>query len=240
MINKDSVSYNAYDQMAEYYFKYVDSNIHNGMYERPNTLSLLPNVEGLKVLDAGCASGWYTKWFLDHNAVPIALDFNEKMVEYTKIRTNNQCRVFQHDLNNPIDSIEDNTLDIIVSSLTLHYLKDWKLVMSEFYKKLKPNGILVFSTHHPFMDFHYFKVENYYEVKLLNDTWKTHQGKVDVQFYRRSLEDIINMVLNAGFKLDKILEGKPVKEMEEVAPEKYLKLSTTPQFLFIRAKKTTK
>lgn len=60
-INKDSVSLNSYEEMAEYYFKYVDIKPLNAYYERPATISLLPQVRGKKVLDAGCAAGWYTK-----------------------------------------------------------------------------------------------------------------------------------------------------------------------------------
>jgi len=54
-INKDSVSLNSYEEMAEYYFKYVDIKPFNAYYERPATISLLPQVRGKKVLDAGCA-----------------------------------------------------------------------------------------------------------------------------------------------------------------------------------------
>lgn len=63
IINKDSVSLNSYEEMAEYYFKDVDTKPFNAYYERPATTSLLPDVNGKKVLDAGCAAGWYTKFY---------------------------------------------------------------------------------------------------------------------------------------------------------------------------------
>lgn len=235
MINKSSISYDSYSELAEYYFKYVDNKPYNALYERPATLDLLPNVEGKRVLDAGCAAGWYTKWLLEQKSIPIAIDFNRDMVKYTIERVNNQCVVKQHDLNNPLDFIDDNSLDVILSSLTIHYIKDWDRLFRDFYKKLKPNGVLVFSTHHPFMDFQYFEVENYFEVKLLNDTWSSHNGTVDVQFYRRSLQDIMNPLVDAGFTIDKISEPKPVDEMKDISPKAYNKLCNNPQFLFVRA-----
>lgn len=136
-INKDSVSLNSYEEMAEYYFKYVDIKPFNAYYERPATISLLPQVRGKKVLDAGCAAGWYTKWLLEEGASVIALDFSPNMIEMTKKRVGNKAKVIKADLNEPLHFIEDKSIDVILSSLTLHYIKSWNLVMSEFNRILK-------------------------------------------------------------------------------------------------------
>ncbi|MBV8887170.1 MAG: hypothetical protein JO235_24685 [Chroococcidiopsidaceae cyanobacterium CP_BM_RX_35] len=42
-----------YEQFAERYAAGVETKAHNAYYERPATLSLLPEVQGLQVLDAG-------------------------------------------------------------------------------------------------------------------------------------------------------------------------------------------
>lgn len=236
-INKDSVSYDSYTLLAEYYFKEVDDKPYNAYYERPATLALLPDVRHKKVLDAGCAAGWYTKWLLDNNADVIAIDFNKEMVEYTRIRTQSQCLVMQKDLNDSLDFIEDKSLDIVLSSLTLHYLKDWYSVFSELNKKMKDKGIIVFSTHHPFMDYNYFDVDNYFETILLQDTWNTGAGKVNVEFYRRPLQDIIKPILQNGFEIIELVEPLPTKEFEKKAPKSYQKLLKNPQFLFVKARK---
>jgi len=49
-ISRDSVSFNSYEEMAEYYFEYVDTKPFNAYYERPATISLLPDVNGKKVM----------------------------------------------------------------------------------------------------------------------------------------------------------------------------------------------
>lgn len=75
-MHKDSVSRPSYETMAEYYFEYVDHKPFNAFYERPGTLSLLPDVRGRHVLDAACAAGWYTEWLLEHGAQVTAVDFS--------------------------------------------------------------------------------------------------------------------------------------------------------------------
>lgn len=237
VINKDSVSLNSYEKMAEYYFKYVDKKSFNAYYERPATTSLLPDLKGKKVLDVACAAGWYTKYLLDKGAYVTAVDFSPLMIEMTKKRVGNKAEVIRADLNEPLSFIKDKSLDVVLSSLTLHYLKNWEIVLSEFNRILKENGLLVFSVHHPFMDFTIFKKENYFLTELLDDEWNTNNGKVKVQFYRRPLCDIITSVIDAGFIIEKLLEPMPIEQFKIEQPNIYDKLTKKPQFLFIRAKK---
>lgn len=236
-INKDSVSLESYEMMAEYYFKDIDKKPFNAYYERPATTSLIPDVNGKKVVDAGCAAGWYTNWLLNRGAKVISLDFSPKMIEMTKKRVGDIAEIIRTDLNEPLDFIGDESIDIIVSSLTLHYLKSWDNVMSEFNRILKKGGQLIFSVHHPFMDFTVFERENYFLTELLDDEWNTTMGKINVQFYRRPLTDIISPVTDGGFVIEKLLEPMPIEEFRIKQPHLYNRLTKRPQFLFIRAKK---
>jgi ubiquinone/menaquinone biosynthesis C-methylase UbiE len=223
--------------MADYYFKYIDTKPFNAYYERPATLSLLPDVNGKNVLDAGCAAGWYSKWLLDHGASITALDFSPNMIKMTRKRLGDNAEIKQADLNEPLTFIEDTSTDIVLSSLTLHYIKNWELPLSEFSRILKPSGHLVFSVHHPFMDFAVFHRENYFATELLTDEWDTSAGKVKVQFYRRPLHKIISSILQAGFTIEKLLEPMPTEKFRDAQPEIYKKLTKKPHFLFIRARK---
>jgi hypothetical protein len=57
-----------YDTIAERYAANIDDRPWNALYERPATLALLPEVDRLDVLDAGCGHGWYADWLLRHGA----------------------------------------------------------------------------------------------------------------------------------------------------------------------------
>lgn len=236
-VNKDSVSLDSYEEMAEYYFNYVDTKPFNAYYERPATISLLPEVKGRKVVDAGCAAGWYTKWLLDNGARVIALDFSPNMIEMTKRRVGSSAEVIRTDLNDPLNFIESGSIDIVLSSLTLHYIRDWKEVMSEFNRILKKDGQLVFSVHHPFMDFTKHDKEDYFATELLEEHWRTNKGRVKVQFYRRPLSKIVESVTESGFVIERLLEPMPTEQFKLEKPDTYDILIKKPHFLFIRARK---
>lgn len=240
MHKKSLISLDAYNNMAEYYYNHVDTKPYNAYYERPATISILPQVEGKSVLDAGCAAGWYTNWLIENGAKVTSIDFSAKMIEMTKRRVGEKAKIIEADLNEPLDFIGDKEFDLVLSSLTLHYLKEWDSVMNEFYRVLKESGILVFSVHHPFMDFTFFNRDNYFLTELITDQWETHKGKEEVQFYRRPLNEIISPVLKTGFIIEELLEPMPTEEFKKALPEAYDKLSKRPQFLFIRAKKKNK
>lgn len=237
LVNENSISFDSYEKMAEYYFDCVDTKPFNAYYERPATLSLIPCVAGKKVLDAGCAAGWYSKWLLDNGAKVIAIDFSPNMIEMTRKRIGHRADIIRADLNEPLNFIEDKSIDVIVSSLALHYIKDWNLIMAEFYRVLKSRGSLVFSVHHPFMDFIYFNRENYFLTEIIEDEWETNIGKVKVQFYRRPLSKIIAPLIDAGFLIEKLIEPMPTEKFKELHPEVYEKLTRKPQFIFLRARK---
>lgn len=237
MENSDSVSFHAYEEMAEYYFKYVDTKAFNAYYERPATLSLLPSLKGRNVLDVACAAGWYTKWLIDQKANVTAMDFSPAMVAMTKKRVGDSATIIQADLNDGLDFFEDQSFDLILSSLTLHYIKDWEPVMKEFYRILKMKGHFVFSVHHPFMDYLIFNREDYFAIDLIEDTWATHKGDTKVQFYRRPLKEILSPLLKSGFTLEILDEPMPTDDFQKVMPAQYERLIRRPQFLFIRARK---
>jgi hypothetical protein len=46
-----------YDTIATRYAAKIDERPWNALYERPNTLALLPSVCGTDVLDTGCGHG---------------------------------------------------------------------------------------------------------------------------------------------------------------------------------------
>lgn len=224
----------SYDAIAGKYAQSVDTRPWNAYYERPAVLSLLPPLAGAKVLDAGCGSGWYAERLLERGALVTAFDFNREFVAITQARVGDRAKVLQGDLTRPLDFAADGEFDVVVCSLVLHYLQDWLPALREFQRVLKPDGVLVFSTHHPFNDWKLFNRDDYFAVELLEDEWDI--GKV--RFYRRPLTVISHDLDAAGFWIERLLEPQPTEDFRRVNPEGYECLSKNPWFLVIRARKT--
>jgi len=236
--HKDTIALESYNKMAQYYGEFVDTKPWNAYYERPATLSLLPDVKNKKILDLGCAGGWFTNYLLEKDADVIAIDVNKNMVEKTKERVNNKCPVIQADINNGFDFIENCTFDIVLASLVLHYINNLEKAFSEINRILKINGLLIFSTHHPLMEFVHFQRENYMDKELLNDEWDMDGKRIKIQFYRRPLSKLLQPLINNGFYIENILEPEPTEEFKKQLPDAYEKVIKRPNFLVVKAKKT--
>ncbi len=226
-----------YDQLAYIYERSVDTKgLFNIAYERPAMLEQIPvSLQDKRVLDAGCAAGWYTEQLINRGANVAATDISPEMISAAIRRVGEQADIVCLDLEEELP-FEDHAFDLIVSSLTLHYLEDWRRTFKEFRRVLKQDGILLFSVHHPFTDVALLKDFQYYSTELIIDQWEKEGRVYDVPFYRRPLQTILNDTLSF-FAIEKVIEPKPTLLFKEQAPEKYKKLLNRPNFLIVKARK---
>lgn len=226
-----------FDQLSKAYEENNDlKNPYNSLYERPAMMGLLPvDLSDNAILDAGCAAGWYMEELTFRGAAVTGIDLSEKMVNAAKRRLKGKADIYQHDLTKTLP-FEDYSFDYVISSLTMHYLEDWHAPFSEIKRVLKLGGELIFSVHHPFMDFTRFSAGNYFEKKLLTDTWYKEGETITISFYRRSLQEIMNDTARF-FTVEEIIEPRPVPEMKKIDPAGFEYLQANPHFLLIRAVK---
>ena len=237
-MNDEPIALEAYEILAEAYASVVETKPHNAYYERPATLSLLPEVKAKRVLDAACGPGIYAEWLLSHGAEVVAVDASSKMVELARRRLGEAADIRQADLAKPLTFLSNESFDVVLSSLTLHYIRDWRLTIGEFYGVLRPGGSFVLSVGHPFFDYTYFKSEKYFETELVGSEWKGFEGvRIFMPTFRRSLEETLNPLTDAGFRIEKILEPRPTEEFRKADPEDYEELLQRPSFLCLRARK---
>lgn len=226
-----------YNKLASTYEKDIDhTSPYNTHYERPGMMELLPeDLTGQHVLDAGCSAGWYTEQLVRRGAEVTGIDISSDMVEAAKRRVGNQANLFAHDLQEQLP-LENATFDYIVSSLTLHYIKDWSTLFAELSRVLKPGGQFIYSIHHPFLDYQHERCEDYFQEEFLTDTWEKPNITIEVSFYRRPLQEVMAHTTQ-HFTLEKLIEPQPIPEMKEVHEKAYEKLMKNPQFMIIKAKK---
>lgn len=226
-----------YEQLAESYDALIDHKPHNAYYDRPNTLSLLPDVTGKKVLDAACGPGKYAEILLSQGAQVTGFDLSPKMVALAQQRNGDQGHFYEHNLAMPLTSLENESFDIVLCALALHYLEDWTATVQEFHRVLKPKGTVVISIEHPFFEHLYFKSKKYFQTEAVQTKWNGFGKRVTMHSYRRSLGSCLSPFTENGFYIDTLLEPKPVPAFEQLDRRHYKELNAFPAFMCIRAVK---
>jgi SAM-dependent methyltransferase len=219
-------------ELAAAYARISAMNAANAEYERPAMRALLGDVRDLDVLDAGCAGGEHSAWLAKQGARVVALDASEAMVRLARERLGERARVLHADLAQPLP-LADASVDVVLSSLTLHYLEDWSAPLREFARVLRPGGRLLFSTHHPFMTAG--DIDDYHAVRLIEETWRGFGTAVLVRFYHRPLQRIVADLIGAGFAVRGLHEPQPTAEADVRDPALAARFRTEPGFLIVDA-----
>jgi SAM-dependent methyltransferase len=225
----------AYEGMASEWLRWSEASPYNEHYERPALRSLIPDVSGLRVLDAGCAAGSHAVWLADHGATVTAIDISPGMVEIAGERLRSRGEAHVADLSQPLSIVGDETLDIVVASLCLDYVEDWSRPIAEFRRALCPGGLFVFSVEHPLTTWLLRGGESYFRVELQEMEFPRFPGRPVIPTYRRPLSAMIEPLASAGFLVDRLVEPLPSEEFARVYPEEFAELSQHPAFLLIRA-----
>ena len=225
----------AYENLADEYNAKIDFKPHNAFYDRPNMLKLIGEVKNKSILDAACGPGKYAEIFISKGASVTGFDISPRMIELAKERNNDTENFYVHDLATPFEKLNDNSYDIIVCALAMHYIEDWNFTIQEFYRVLKDDGQLIISIEHPFFEYNYFNSTQYFNTEAVKCIWKNFGKPIEINSYRRSLESCIIPLTNNGFYIDKLIEPKPTKEFEKYDPKHYKELNEFPAFMCISA-----
>jgi SAM-dependent methyltransferase len=117
--------------------------------EWPTLRSMLPAIDGGRVLDLGCGYGWFCRWALEQGADRVVgVDLSERMLTKARASTSDARIEFER---LDLDEIELPTaaFDLVYSSLTLHYVSDLSRLVEQIHACLTDRGVFVFSIEHP-------------------------------------------------------------------------------------------
>ncbi len=228
----------AYDGIAKEFNATIDHKPHNAYYDRPNTLRLVGDCRGKRVLDAGCGPGKYAEELMTQGAEVTGFDLSPQMIACAKERNENRGTFFVHDMEEPLTMLQDNSFDVILSALAMHYIRDWNATLGEFQRLLVAGGRLVISIEHPFFEYTYFQSEQYFAVEPVRCTWNGFESPTEMNSYRRPLGACIAPLTRNGFCIDELLEPRPTKEFEKLDPKHFKELNEFPAFLCMSASKT--
>ncbi|WP_312092153.1 class I SAM-dependent methyltransferase [Niallia sp.] len=215
----------------------------NNRIERPILYELLAEIKGKSILDLGCGDANFGIELLEKGAKNyVGVEGSKRMYEEaSRHLTGTNATVYHSTLENW--SFTNHEMDVVVSRLVFHYIKDLHKIFQGVYHTLKDNGKFVFTVQHPLLlstcesadssgKRTNWVVDDYFSMGERNEPWI---GK-NVVKYHRTIEEYFRLLKQAGFKVTDLREGMPKQENfhEE---EEYKRRTRIPLFLIFSCEK---
>lgn len=217
----------------------------NDTLEQPALRALVGDVAGSRVVDLGCGAGGLCRWLRKEGAAEVlGVDISEKMLKVARSQT---CDGITYVLQS-LETLElaAQSIDLVVSSLALHYLPDLGRIATSVKKALCSGGRFVFSIEHPYSTAispqrwiehpetgrRVWPLEGYKREGLREKHWMVE----GIQTYHRSMETTVSTMLQAGFLLETLQEPLATPEAVEKWPE-LERMRERPPFLLLAWKK---
>jgi ubiquinone/menaquinone biosynthesis C-methylase UbiE len=232
-----------------------EQGTYNELVEVPAMLELIGDVEGKRVLDAGCGFGYYSLLLAKSGAMVTGIDISEKMVELAENNARDasvECRFFVCDMQD-LSVFAGNTFDMVVSSIVVGHLDFLEKAFSEVFRVLKHEGIFAFSENHPMLKGSWEKdsggkrlhwnIDNYFERSIRTIEWRTQDGKIiETSSRHRTVQDYFDALTSSGFLVERLVEPEPSDKahLDNVASrEHYSRARRIPIFILFKARKPT-
>lgn len=194
-----------YDGFAKAYADDNESNLFNAYYERPAMLELAGDVDGHRMLDAGCGSGLLASALRVKGAEVTAFDASPAMVDLARERLGEGASIQVANLAERLP-FDDAAFDDVVTSLVLHYLPDWTAPLAEIRRVLRPSGRLLLSVNHPAI----FKLANldadYFALTEYSEEYTFSGETAALTYWHRPLHAMTSAFTEAGFRISTISE----------------------------------
>lgn len=246
---------NDYDKFA----KKRHYEVINGMkkslrfVEKPMMISMLPNIEGKRILMLGCGTAEESEILSRYNPKKITgIDISEKSIDIAK-ESYPICDFYVGDmLNLPF---KENEFDFVFSSLAISHIEDKNKVFKEIYRVLDNEGELLFSVGHPIRfaskkidynntSYHVIGFEAGSEGNDILGNYMSHTKQVNYFKDNEVLEEFIappsyffETLVNNNFIVENFKESRCVEECKNIDEVYYNRFHELPQFMAFLAKK---
>jgi ubiquinone/menaquinone biosynthesis C-methylase UbiE len=227
---------------------------YRDLVNTPAFLDALPDVKGLRCLDVGCGEGHNTRLLVERGAHMTALDISDSFIRAASaadptgrfVRGDGSCLPFA-----------TASFDVATAFMSVMDMPDPCVVIGEIARVLRPGGWLQFSITHPVNttplrswvdDEHGVRaalaIGDYFVEGPITTSWtfkvvdemQMRHDPFTITAARRTASSWLNMVIDAGFTIERVMEPVASEAIAALHPE-VADTRIVPFFLIVRARR---
>lgn len=236
--NKQSID--AWSKVTpEFINKYTEKGDFNRQYLlNPVIFSLLGEVKGKKILDAGSGQGYFARMLAKRGALVTGIEPAENLIVYARDREKKEklgITHIQEDLS--LWKPAPETFDAVVSINVFMDIPDYKPAIKNCIAALKKGGVFVFAILHPCFEeqVDWQKKQSVVTSEYFEEYEQEQKGYFGYLFHR-PLNTYINFLIDNGCVINKIVEPQLPDEVAKQFP-KQARDAHVPGFLVVKATK---
>jgi ubiquinone/menaquinone biosynthesis C-methylase UbiE len=224
-----------WEENAEFFASLIGNRgtPHHRKILNPCVDSLLGELSGKRLLDAGCGEGYLSRYFAERGARVTGVDFSERLIRNAEKLTSDVSVDYRVGDICELSALHEQSFDAVLCNLVILNVPCAQDAISEFYRVLDRGGILVMSIVHPAFDFYgpgewemgernedtgrreglCFKMDNYFEEQTYERYWRSREGErfpEPITFFHRTISSYFDFLTTAGFEVTKLEEPVPV------------------------------
>jgi SAM-dependent methyltransferase len=195
----------------------------------------------IKILELGCGDGslWTTNLEPLPSNVKITLsDISEGMIRDARRNLGDDKRFGYASFDCHQIPYKDDSYDLVIANLVLHYIDDLDTIYRLIYHTLCPGGVFIMNIEHPtftagvdqqFADDGTWPIDGYYYPGARQTNFLGRR----ITKYHHTLTQILNGLICAGFSLEAVEEAMPPEEWRAIMPDEMRR----PMMLLVKASK---
>lgn len=237
-----------WDLAADGYAQGQASGLDHYRYEffGPAHAALCGDVKGLRLLDVGCGSGYFSREMAARGAQVTAIDICPRMIALASERETAAPMGIAYQVMDAADissAFEPRSFDMATSCMALQDMPQIGDVLRAVHRALRPGSRLVASIEHPCTNppFRVWErdavgkklwlcIDRYFERGPREYTWSRWPGAFTTTANHAPLEDWFDWIIDAGFQVRAVREPRPEPSTLDARP-RLVAATRVPYFL---------
>jgi SAM-dependent methyltransferase len=233
-------------------------DLYREVFNNPSFLEFVPDLSGCRVIDLGCGEGHNTRLLAKRGARMTAVDLSPRLIEAARAAEIAGPLGIDYHVSSFTDlkQFAGGSFDAAVSTMAFMDGPGFSDAAQAIYGILRPGGALYFSVTHPcfcprgarWITDSSGRVEgklvtDYWLEQPYIEHWRFSKSPEDtapfaVMCFPYRMEDYINGLCEAGFRILRIREPRPTEDMAKALTPLQRERDHVPIFLYIAAAKS--